>query len=376
MIKRLKTPPGLAGLVLCLVIGGCSDQVVNTFRSGQPDFDTGLLMPTVRSSDGKTTMLVSGATGTTPGAALPAAPLQPQSCVENNTADCIWDLKSLIDNAYGGYKIALRQIIDGGNTGADLAVLGLAAGITATPGASVKTLLAAIQTGIAGGKSAVDSDMIYKQSVGLIINQMDKDRATIEAAIINHVNNDGSRYTLSHARNDLLDYFNAGTFTHALASLQNSTATASAACQAQAVAAKAGGSATPPPDASGNCAPPPVAAAKPGDGLKLEQASGTMKSTDTAFTIKVTALSATTRLAIASSNQAAKFDTITATGTAVLLKYPQPAITLAVGLPVSATDPLTITWPVSGLKAKDTVTISASSPDAMGSVAVYTETVN
>ncbi len=67
---------------------------------------------------------------------------------------------------------------------------------------------------------------------------MDADRNEQLTVIIKQMRKDPVAYTMTQAKDDLLRYYQAGTFAAALESLQNKTATNAAACQSEAKTAK------------------------------------------------------------------------------------------------------------------------------------------
>jgi hypothetical protein len=114
--------------------------------------------------------------------------------------------------------------------------LGLAG--TISPGEAVKTLLAAIGTSVAGAKTTIDADYLYKQSIELVINQMEADRNAEFALMIAEMQSDIDAYGYNEAMDDLLKYYAAGTWDRAITSLQTATAANANACQAAVTMAK------------------------------------------------------------------------------------------------------------------------------------------
>ncbi len=286
-------------------VTACND--FGTIQNGEPDFNTRLLLPPASKTSVDVNVDDARRTAFTTSHLTPD--MIPSSCVtagQTNSqtgADpgnlsgpglrsCFYGLKSIIDDQYREYKITLRHIVDGGNTLADLLGLGLSTAATATPGAPAKTLFSAFSSAVAGGKSIVDADLLYKQTIVITINEMDADRAQLETGMLTRLNAATPPYTLAEAENDLLAYYEAGTFTHALVSLETRSAANQANCSAQAQNAKvSAGSATTSPAISTGC--PATTLATPTDpGIVLQSATGTISQAGTT-TLTVASLTAT-----------------------------------------------------------------------------------
>ena len=168
-----------------------------------------------------------------------AAPFTPGQVTDSSRNACIWSLIAIIDSKYYAYRAGIRGLAT--TTGAvfDVLSLGLSTAATATGGAAAKTVLSAINAGVTGTKTALDSDYLYNKSIDIVTNQMDADRNEQLTAIIKQMSKSIDDYGMTQAKDDLLRYYEAGTFTAALKSLQNKTATNAAACQAAAKQAKA-----------------------------------------------------------------------------------------------------------------------------------------
>jgi hypothetical protein len=151
---------------------------------------------------------------------------------------CIWALIAIIDSKYYPYRAGIRALATTSGAIFDIVSLGLSTAATATGGAAAKTILSAINTGITGTKTALDSDYLYNKSIDIVTNQMDADRNEQLTLIINQMKKQPADYGMTQAKDDLLRYYEAGTFAAALESLQNKTASNAAACQAAAKDAK------------------------------------------------------------------------------------------------------------------------------------------
>lgn len=227
-----------------LVLAACTREQFQSLRNGQPNFNTALLLPSV---SGKP---IESRNASTLQPALPAE-LSQLSGIDTLTTDCpgqassdqatintcIYALKRIIDDAYREYRITLHSLASGGNAALDIAGLAFSTAATASPANAAKTLLAALATSALGLKTALNEDLLYKQAIETVLNQMDSDRDKQFAIMLSQMNAGlqlgGPTYTMGAAKDDLLSYFEAGTFDHGLTSLQVTAAANRANCQAQ-----------------------------------------------------------------------------------------------------------------------------------------------
>jgi hypothetical protein len=248
-------------IALMLALGACSQ--VQSLEYGEPNFNTGILLPSLSLSNG--TVVSTGARDAAALHLQPPVVLSdslkldcPDTAAfsQNQVKTCVYALKRIIDDQYREYRITLHHLADGGNAALDVANIGLTTAATATPGAAAKTVLSAIATGLLGTKTVLNEDLLYKQTIALVLNQMDADRDRQFAVMLKEMN-DGN-YTIGQAKDDLLLYFEYGTFDHAISSLQAAAAANKANCEAQRDNAKAQMAATPPATTTG-CPPQPAA---------------------------------------------------------------------------------------------------------------------
>lgn len=224
---------------LVLFLAGCGAQVL---MQGEPNFNTAILLPDPTAAARNYVNL-----GLTPAAV-------PPGCQDNPVADsptvnnCIYAIKAIIDDHYREYRITLHHFADDGNAAADVTVLGLTTAATGPISTVAKTILAGAGAFVSGTKSILNQDLLYKQTIEILINQMDTDRDTQFKTMLNEMS---GTYTMRQAKDDLLLYFAAGTWDHAITSLQTAVAANQANCKAQTDAAKVtqaqlGGKGTPP----------------------------------------------------------------------------------------------------------------------------------
>lgn len=160
------------------------------------------------------------------------------------------------DLNYERFRRELFQTVNGGNTAADLTILGLGSAGALVPGATTKAILAAISAGISGGKGIIDRDMLYNAGIQTLIQKMDGDRGVIRVKIAGNLKYDEATYPFEQAELDSADYYQAGTLTDALISLQGQ-----AASQANATSTAING--TVQPFATGNSAAPVIVTPAP-----------------------------------------------------------------------------------------------------------------
>ena len=237
-------------LPLLLLLAGCGTQVL---MQGEPNFNTAILLPyppaqakIAASRDVETLDLVPKVLpAECPSAAAAATPDKPPLPVPNpappaatlqDVEKCVYAVKAIIDDLYREYRITLHHFADDGNAAADITVLGLTTAATGPVGTTAKTILSGFATFVGGSKSILNQDLLYQKAIEDIINQMDIDRDTQFKTMLQQIQ--GSKYTMEQAKADLLEYFAAGTWDHAIVSLQTTVAAKKANCKAQTDATK------------------------------------------------------------------------------------------------------------------------------------------
>jgi len=209
--------------------------------------------------------------------------MAPDQWTNNNghTADinkCVDAMTLLVDIRWQHFSSDLTALISGTNTVLDLATLGLGgAGSFAAKGTS--QALAAISAGLGGTKTALSEDVLYKNSITAIVNEMIADRAIVMDTILKREQagwaedasttsptktaptktpDDSSTsaadssaadvqpyHSLADAVKDLYDYSMAGSWSHALAKVQAATAANADSCTKQLNNTKKGKTAKP-----------------------------------------------------------------------------------------------------------------------------------
>lgn len=257
--------PAIQVVATALSLSLCSCTAFNGVINGEPNFDTGILLPPDVASSLHVSFPNEFPNQMTQPSACTQAYMNPSSKYYRDI--CINELMSMIDIQYGEYKKSFRQVVDDSTLVADLAVIGLGSAGALVPAKTTKSILSGTAAAITGAKAAVDSDVFFNSSILVVINQMDADRQNERCVIIEQLKNDiptanppplptaltmttttivsdantntkrlkqsttmpnispapQKTYSMYDASNDLVQYYQAGTFTHALQSLQAKT---------------------------------------------------------------------------------------------------------------------------------------------------------
>src|SRR2546423_4055981 len=127
------------------------------------------------------------------------------------------DLVFLINDYYDKYEVRWFATSSGIAAGSDIATLGLDTIVAASSGKQIRTILAAVSTGIGGSKLALEKDVLKNQSISVIIHTMraarNKQYADLQLKLKAQVATD---YPLAEALVDVQNYFHAGTVLGAL----------------------------------------------------------------------------------------------------------------------------------------------------------------
>jgi len=216
------------GLICNLVLAGCESY------PGAVNLQSNLMLPPI------------GEKGARPPASTAHHPLTittiPYSCSEfddkpavNLRNDCAYDLISDINYNFTSFRDKVQSSVDYTNFALDFASIGLGAAGTAVASNTAKTVLSAINTGVSGTKTSLNQDILYKNSVEILLVQMQADRDKQFSVIVKSLATpDLATYPMSEARIDLIKYYEAGTWSHALGSLQATTGASAATAAATA----------------------------------------------------------------------------------------------------------------------------------------------
>lgn len=301
----MRRPARILSIVLAMIaLGGCS--MFGGGLQGSPNIDVRYLLPpdVVVALDSPRPPPQTGAKlASAPGALQPESGPAPQPVTDTELSDCrgayaanaveatrnncVKALMAMIDIRYGEFRDGLVKLVDDSDLAADVAILGLGSATGLVPGKTTKSILGAISGGIGGTKAAINSDVLYNTSIVIIINQMDSDRANQRCLILNGLKNNvpinqlpaptavaitsmtttvkvangkpaattkvagptsvtaspPPTYSMYDASSDLIQYYEAGTFTHALQALEAKTGSQATASKQQAANLKAGNTA-------------------------------------------------------------------------------------------------------------------------------------
>jgi hypothetical protein len=294
----------IRGFLSVSLMSMCGCGAFNGVINGEPNFDTSVLLPPHAAAAliGKFPQEFpspimqlpsecSVAYGTSPSGSPPPSKYYRDQCIN--------DLMAMIDVQYDEYKKSFRQVTDNSNLAADLAVIGLGSAGALVPGKTTKAILSGTAAAVTGAKAAVDSDVFYNSSILVVINQMDADRQTENCLITQRMKNDitstnpgpvptslststtttvmaanspkptlkqttttpavaptpPTTYSMYDASKDLVAYYQAGTFTHALQSLQAKTGAQAVAAKQQTNNQKTGNTTSSTPSSSSGASP-------------------------------------------------------------------------------------------------------------------------
>jgi hypothetical protein len=146
---------------------------------------------------------------------------------------CVYAMHNLIDVRWHRFEHEVSATLSTSNFLADVSVLGLTTASTLASVDSAK-ILSAIAAGVTGARKSWDEDILYSYSIQEILQQMRTDRALADTQIQARLAPTGRPYdNIDEAANDLFNYDVAGSWEHAMSSLQLSVAATTAACQAR-----------------------------------------------------------------------------------------------------------------------------------------------
>jgi hypothetical protein len=122
------------------------------------------------------------------------------------------------------YKMFVRDFVvekEKGDTGTDVAVIGLTtAGALLTPTGTTR-ILSGIAGGITGSKASYDKNFYYEQTTKALFAAMNAQRKAVRARILTGLKEEETAYPLTQALGDLDDYYFAGTFLGGLQAIQS-----------------------------------------------------------------------------------------------------------------------------------------------------------
>lgn len=163
--------------------------------------------------------------------AATAAPFTDTSQIDQ----CVYAMLQLIDVKWVHFQDELLTSSSNSNFAADTTLLGVGAAGSFVAGTTTQ-ILHAVSAGVTGMRSSFNQDILYSQTITTILLQMEADRNAERNIIMAKLTQkpgtaaDGSALDTSpyvnmyQAANDLFFYARAGSWTHALLSIQKSAA--------------------------------------------------------------------------------------------------------------------------------------------------------
>jgi len=148
-----------------------------------------------------------------------------ESAQEAARATVAYDLMRMIDEEYAKFEQNLRSDRDYKSVIVQFTSIGLSSAGALTGTSDVKSILAAIDTGIKGADATVDKTVFREKASEALINQMRASRSKAANVILLGLKKDMKDYPLEALISDLQVYYNCGNVTSALADLANQTTT-------------------------------------------------------------------------------------------------------------------------------------------------------
>lgn len=142
----------------------------------------------------------------------------------------IEDLIRLIDLDFENYTTSLRRGKSYTDFGLDALAIGLGTYGTLAGTNQTKTVLSALTTAIAGGRASFDKNVLFEQTIPVLIVKMGGLRAKQQLAIRSRMRSSSGAvtsldaYPVAQALTDITEYYYAGTLTHALAGVAEEAA--------------------------------------------------------------------------------------------------------------------------------------------------------
>jgi hypothetical protein len=127
---------------------------------------------------------------------------------------------ALIDLNYNHFIAQFSVTKESLDFGTEVTELGLNLATTAVGGASTKTILAGVASGVTGTKIAIDKNFFFEKTVPVLITSMNAQRKVALAPILSGITNNSDTYPLTRALADLDLYYFAGTFIGALQAIE------------------------------------------------------------------------------------------------------------------------------------------------------------
>lgn len=129
---------------------------------------------------------------------------------------------SFADLSFNAFRRAIRREGISTNVGRDMITIGLgAAGALSTGGMS--QILSAVSGGVVGATESINRNMFFDQTMPALINAMEASRKVVLARLVLGMDQPDAQYSLSAARIELENYFQAGTLDGAISSIEQAS---------------------------------------------------------------------------------------------------------------------------------------------------------
>ena len=129
-----------------------------------------------------------------------------------------------VDGTYDDFINNLNNGRATTNFVADVIDLGVGAAVGITKGERALHILGVALTAFRGGRKSIDLNFYREQTVPILVNKMDDNRAKIYSEIIIQKGRDVDAYPMEEAIRDIVRYYNAGTLIRAFGELAKDTA--------------------------------------------------------------------------------------------------------------------------------------------------------
>ncbi|WP_187970099.1 hypothetical protein [Aquibium microcysteis] len=129
--------------------------------------------------------------------------------------------KNCMDRAYTSYAASLANGERAGELIAAITNIGLTQTATLISAVETKDVLTGIASGLTGAKAAYSEKALVRNSIQLVLTQMDASRALIAGQINSKLALSDAAYPLPLAESDLEEYYRAGTLAGAIIRLQS-----------------------------------------------------------------------------------------------------------------------------------------------------------
>ena len=140
--------------------------------------------------------------------------------------DMIEDLIVLSNHDFHQYIVLLYASKSSVETWFDLSTTALSGTAALATGGATPRILSGVASFLGGARTSIDKNTFADQSIQSIINTMDSNRLTKQAAILKHRDDSLDAYSLHQAASDLLDMHAEGNIVKALNSLVQTTGSA------------------------------------------------------------------------------------------------------------------------------------------------------